>query len=187
MPRTAMAAIIGELRTLVGDPAGASQVFSDDQLQSFLDRNREFRNYADLMPVESRLGGAVQYLEFFALDKYFESDAKIYDSTDTEITPVTSGFLNGQWTFSQSYLALTIRGFAYDLMGAAADVCEAWMQKVKFDFDFSADNQSYKESQKFKHLQDLAANFRSKAVFASKGANAVGTAAFGSSDWSCNA
>ena len=187
MARETMTQIISELRLLTGDSAGVSQVFSDDDLQSVLDKNREFRNYTDLQPVSHVLEGEKVNKTFISEDKYFESDTKIYDSDFIEIIPSASDFINARWDFAEHYLFLSIRGFCYDLYGAGADICEAWMQKVKFDFDFGADQQNYNESQKFSHLKELANTFREKAVFIKKTANSAGIGAYSSTDWSSDA
>ena len=48
----------------------------------------------------------------------------------------------------------------YDAYAAAADLLEAWAAKEKLAFDFDADGQSFKRSQKMRALLELAREYR---------------------------
>ena len=48
----------------------------------------------------------------------------------------------------------------YDAYAAAADLLEAWAAKEKLAFDFDADGQSFKRSQKAQALLELAREYR---------------------------
>ena len=47
-----------------------------------------------------------------------------------------------------------------DVYAAAADLLEAWAAKEKLAFDFDADGQSFKRSQKMRALLELAREYR---------------------------
>jgi hypothetical protein len=114
----------------------------------------------------------------------FEKSAKFYTYTFVEIipNPDKSNFLNGRFEFDNTQNStIQVSGFVFDLNNAAADVCESWAAKEKMSFDFSADSQSYKESQKFQQLYSMAQSFRAKATLFG-----VGTASYNSGDWNAN-
>ena len=48
----------------------------------------------------------------------------------------------------------------YDAYAAAADLLEMWAAKEKLAFDFDADGQSFKRSQKMRALLELAREYR---------------------------
>ena len=51
-----------------------------------------------------------------------------------------------------------------DVYAAAADLLEAWAAKEKLAFDFDADGQSFKRSQKAQALLGLAREYRKKQL-----------------------
>jgi hypothetical protein len=184
MARNTLQEIIVQIRLMVGDTAG-TPVFSDDNLQSILDSNRVEFNYLVLQGLTIPNTSAAK---IFNSPYSWEKSAKFYDSNYAEILPNSnSDFLHGRFEFDANQeIIIFISGFAFDLNNAAADILEAWAAKCKLDFDFGADSQDYKESQKFKMLKDLANSFRAKATLFGVGGlanSAIGTAAFGSTDW----
>ncbi len=48
----------------------------------------------------------------------------------------------------------------YDVYGAAADLLEMWAAKEKLSFDFEADGQTFRRSQKSQSLLELAREYR---------------------------
>ncbi len=63
--RASMADLLTRLRRLIGDPAGASQVWDDQSLQDYLDVRRKLIRYLPLVPeVSIAPGGTVQYVNF---------------------------------------------------------------------------------------------------------------------------
>lgn len=165
MARSSMAALITRLRRLVSDPAGASQTWDDNQLQDVLDEHRCDHRYERLCQEETYAAGTgvVTYLTYQAEAGEWESDAALTDNTYTPVTPTTSDYLRGRWTFTtEPNWPLFITGRTYDLYGAAADVLEAWAAKVKCQVDFSAEGMSTKLSQYGDRLLQLAATYRQK-------------------------
>lgn len=161
-----MAALLSRLRRLVGDPAGASQSFSDDELQEALDSHRREARYARLTEVESiASSGTVTSKDFEAGVGNWESGAQLTDSGFNVLSSgITADLLTGRWTFAaEPKWPLHVTGWYYDLQGAAADVLDEWAAKEKLSFDFSADGQSFKRSQKAERLLALAAECRKQA------------------------
>lgn len=157
-----MAELIGRLRGLIGDPAGANQTFDDQALQDYLDRRQTVVRFAPLRAEGSpRPDGTVDYLDYYADVGDWEADEKLYDGAYNLLTPATADRLVGHWTFSVNQPPpVLITGKFYDVFGAAADVLEAWAAKEKLSFDFDADGQSFKRSQKAAALLALAREYR---------------------------
>ena len=160
--RATMAELISRLRTLIGDPAGASQAFDDQTLQDYLDRRQTVARYALLRAEGSpRPDGTVDYLDYYADVGDWEADEKLYDGAYGLLTPASVDRLTGHWAFSTSQPPpVLIVGKFYDVYAAAADVLEAWAAREKLSFDFDADGQSFKRSQKAAALLALAREYR---------------------------
>ncbi len=164
MARTTLADLITRLRKLVNDPAGASQSWSDDELQDFLDANRLDVRHAALRPEPAWTGGTVTYTDYFADYGEWESDVTLEDSNGDDLTPSASNLVAGHWTFADGQDPnVYVTGKTFDLWAAAADVLEAWAAKVALEFDFDADGSGYKRSQKREALLAVAAQYRRKA------------------------
>lgn len=163
--RTSMAALITLVRDLIYDPAGASQVFSDDQIQTALDANREEERYEELTPLaDIAPGGAVSYSTWVSDDRHWEASITFTDAAYNVITGSSAyDYLAGRFTFSESQDAVLATGWTYDVYAAAADLCEQWAAKLKLQYDFSADGATYHRSQAVKGLLDRAATLRSQS------------------------
>lgn len=160
-----MATLITRLRRAVGDPAGASQVFSDDELQDFLDAHRVEVRVAELEPVRSvAVGGAVNYLEYLAPQGFWEDTPLLQSSSYATLNPSASDHLIGRWTFAATQLPpVYISGQQFDLWAAAVEALEAWIGKLKLDFDFVTDGQEISRSQKVGGIQKLIGEYQRKA------------------------
>ena len=99
MARSTMAALITRLRTLVADPAGASQAWADDDLQLALDAHRHQARYAELAPLDTVApGGAITWLVWVATRTDWEDSPELVNSAYTVITPASSDLIRGRWT-----------------------------------------------------------------------------------------
>lgn len=163
MARTALASIITQVRDLINDPAGAGQVFTDDQIQLSLDRYRQDVRYLRLEPAATITPSATSYLDYYAPGAYkpWEGSPTLVDGGYNALTPDTSDLDNGHWTFASSQSPpVYIVGIVHDLYSAAADLLEKWASKVALQFDFSADGGNYSMSQKQAQLMALARQYR---------------------------
>ena len=174
MARNTMGTVLADLRNLINDPAGTAQVWTDDQLQYHLDRHRLDVYQAPLAPVPTAIGGgSVAYYEYRSAYRDYEATAGgtavlfIENGVGTNVGTASYSFdtQNGIVTFTADTTgtAYYLTGRSFDLYGAAADVCEAWAQKVALEFDFSTDGQSFSRSQKAAMLSAQAERFRRKA------------------------
>jgi hypothetical protein len=172
MARETLTEIIAEVRRTIND-TGASPVFTADDLQAVLDRNRREANFVRLAKLENRLvGGAIDNRIFKADAPFWERSALFYDSNYNLLTPVAnkSDWLAGRWEFETAQQSVYLSGFCFDFYAACADALETWAAKEKLNFDFYANDQSYKESQKCEMLLALADRMRRKATFSNVGA-----------------
>lgn len=165
-PRTTMGSLVARLRMLIADHADPDQVFSDEDLQDFLDRRRIDVRRLELYAPPALAAGATQYLDFF--DPYFggnwEDDETLHGATLAPVTPTTADRLTGHWTFAASQLPpVYIVGKTYDVNGAAADACEVWAAREKLAFDVSADDARLLRSEKHAMLLTQAQTFRKRA------------------------
>ena len=160
--RSGMVVLIGRIRSMIGDPAGADQVFSDDEIQYAADVHRWEKRYAPLKGLVTYTNGVPGYLTWVAAEGNWESDAVLSDAQYGVLTPSGTDAINGRWTFAASQAAVYITGWFYDLFGAAADLLEAWAAKTASDFDFTADGASFHRSQKGAALRVMAEEYRKK-------------------------
>lgn len=166
MARSGMVDLITRLRTLVYDPAGADQTFSDDELQTFLDGHQTEVRYASLAPVETiNPGGSVSYLEYRAAAGWWEGTVSLlYDGSYDTLSPGTVNLEVGRWTFaSHQPTPVYIVGYHYDVYSAAVDVLTAWAARLKFAYDFTADGATFRRSQQMQTIRGLIAQYSALA------------------------
>jgi hypothetical protein len=150
---------------MIDDPSGASQVFTDDQIQDALDaRSDEARYY----PTESRSsiapGGATTYLTFDAPVGVWESGLELVDSSYAVLTPATTDLFIGRWTFAtQPKMPVMITGTTHDLYGAAGDLLLNRATNESDSFDVGADGLSLTRNQKQANYQQRASDYHAKA------------------------
>lgn len=159
-----MSALITRVRKLINDTAGASQRFTDDETQDALDRFREDVRYLRLLPGETiATGGAVSYLNYYSPKGWgdWETDGVLqYSSTWATLTPATSDWLTGLWTFSSNQNPdVYLTGKTYDVYGAAAFLLREWAALEKLSFDGSGSGRSFSRKQKYEMLSDLASQY----------------------------
>lgn len=155
--RTGMADLITHVRLLIYDTAGTAQVFSDDELQAFLDGHQTEVRYARLTAIPTvQSGGAVEYLGYRAASGWWEGTPSLYDGSYDELTAGTANLQTGRWTFAADQREpVYIVGYQYDVYGAAVDALVAWLGRLKFSYDFTADGASFRRSQQAGTIRGL--------------------------------
>jgi hypothetical protein len=160
MARSSMAALITRIRVLINDPAGASQVFTDDQIQDVSDESRVDMVNALLKPTVT-YAPTVQYLNYYSDLGGWETDYVILQNLSAAVTPSTSEPIAGKFTFSSSTPpTLTITGKLHDVYHASADLLERWAAKKALDFDVVVGGQTFRQAQVADALQKLAMAYR---------------------------
>ena len=166
--RSSMADLITHLRLLANDQN--SDEFTDQELQDVLDQHAYVAGYEQMTPIENITSeGVTEYKAFQSERLYFDTDAKLYNTSYSELTPDTSDYKLAYFTFSTSQdLPVLIYGWWYDMNAAAANVWELKASKYASLYDFDADGGDYKLSQKADAARKRAADFRAQSVTASQ-------------------
>src|SRR5678815_4066400 len=159
--RDTMTPLVARVRFHTQDLPGASQAFTELEIQNELDRTRTDVFYDDLVEQPTYTPGLTRWLDYFDPEaREWESDLILTDSSFNTLTPLTSDLLTGHWTFSASQNPpVYIRGKAYDTYRAAARMVEAKAQSLAAGglFDFSADGASFSRGQIVASYKGLAA------------------------------
>lgn len=168
MPREALIYVVELLRRTIGDPGGATQQFTDEELELFLDQTRSDVVERELEAVATPSGGTLVTLRHVVpadLRGLVWANVALTDGSRQAVTPSASNLALGEWTFSTDTdgpLYLTADG--YDLNAAGAIACDTWAAALsRHSYDFSADGASYHRSQAVKQLRETADNLRSRA------------------------
>ena len=137
----------------------------DGEMQDALDRYRVEDRYLQLdsKPTYAE-GGTATYLTFDAPNglKYWETNGEIVDNDYTVLTPDTSDWTNGRWTFTTAQdRPLRITGYYHDPYNAAADLLEVRLSMVAENYDFrTVDGDQYSRSQATQALENLILKYR---------------------------
>lgn len=127
-----MATVITQVRGLIGDTAGASQHFTDDQVEAALDRRRSEWNELALLAIRSHAAdGTEQLLKWVAERSPWEDGPVLLDPSFIPIdnesdATYTEDATDGIWTFAESQDGVYITGTTFDVYGAAADLLDQW-------------------------------------------------------------
>jgi len=160
--RSTMVDLIVRVRSLYGDPAGPSAKFDDQTIQDALDRERTDFILGDYRALAGRYtlpGGSYAWTDYFDPSGWgdWETDATLYNGSMTLLTPLTSDYLVGHWTFANQPPPVYVMGKSYDVYGAARAIVLRWIGLEATSFDFSAmRGTSFTVSQKREGLQMLA-------------------------------
>lgn len=176
MARSGMADIITQVRQLASAgasdySAGGITYWTDDQLQSHLDRVRAELWAEPLVAIARQTGpGTVVYTEFRTTWTWLESTTggtAIYYVTDSTGAAIgtanyTPDYQYGRITFGadQAGSARYLTARSYDVYEAAARVWESKAAHVADRFDFSADGASFKASQLVEQYTKMAVAMR---------------------------
>lgn len=165
--RATMADLITLVRGLIYDPTGATQVFSDDQVQTALDGRRTDVYHLSLSGQgEVGAGGVTTYRNYYAGVRHWEGGETVQNGSWATITPTTVDRVRGVWNFSAGYLPpVYVTGSHYDVYGAASDLVDQWLSRLALTtYDFSADGGDYKRSQIITNLTTLRDKLVRQAV-----------------------
>lgn len=158
--RAGMTALVDFVERLVNDPA--NEAHSRDDIQAALDLYRIEARYVELTPVVSYApGGAAVHTTFTAGAGYWETDGTLYDANHSALTPATSDWTAGRWTFAaEPARPVMLLGWNHDPYLAAADLLEVRAAQLAEDYDFTTGPDSFKRSQRQAQLLALAGRYR---------------------------
>ena len=163
MARSTMANLILRMRDLINDAPGASQVWTDDQIQGVMDASRQDIGNAVLTAFPTYSGSTIQYLDYYSDWTDWEDDVVLKQYLTQTVTPSASENIVGHWTFATNkFPPVYISGKTYDVYRSAADLLERWAAKWVLSYSFSSDGQSFQRQQAATMLQALAKTYRQK-------------------------
>lgn len=179
--RTTMVALIAKVRRLINDPAGASQQFTDNDIQDALDDWRRDVRYEQLTPAPTlyNVGGVANdpaqpgiadynWTDYYSSFQWWEQGEVLTDGHFITLTPASSDELTGHWTFNLptpgEYPPVFATGRVFDIYAAAADLLDMWSATLLSSVDFTADGQSFRLSQLSAGKQKMADIFRRRTL-----------------------
>ena len=171
MARTGMSNLISQLRDygVAGTndyTLGTTTYWTDNQLQTVLDRHKVFVHREPLVIVDSYDAGTLVYKEYRSQFGNFEETTggtAIFEIENA--VGVTYGTANWSADYANGIISFTadtagtpyyLTGTSYDIYSAAADI---WRQKAGHHasgVDFTTDNMTVKRGQLIKNDQDMA-------------------------------
>ena len=160
-----MADVVTRVRALVGDPAGADQVFSTEEVQDALNRRRTVVLYLSLEPVPTiSSSGTTSYLQYVAPWGDWQSPVMLQDGSYATLTPSAADLATGTWDFATHQPGpVFITGYRHDCHGAAADLADAWSATLKLEVDYDNAGLSNTWMHKAAGLRALADRLRQQA------------------------
>jgi hypothetical protein len=186
MPRATMAALITKTRSLINDPAGGGQVWSDDDVQDQLDPTRQDIREELLTPAPVILNAAstnniavLIWCDYFSRFKWWEDDVVLQGNNVATsaswkvLTPLTSEPIAGHWAFETTvfttgtapgqYPPVFATGKSFDVWLAAANLLEMWSAKYTLAYDVTTDQQTFRRGQIIDNQLKLAEQYRKRA------------------------
>jgi hypothetical protein len=181
-----MSALIAKVRQMIGDPSGSSQQFSDDDIQAYLDANRDDVRYENLQIAPSIVNNTntnnqadTIFADFYSRYGYWEADLTLQAYSNgaawVVVTPVAMELLIDQahFQFETNVFAsgtapgqlppVFATGKIYDPFACSADLLEMWAATMTGAYDISVDGQSLKRSQMPQMKLTLAQQYRKRA------------------------
>lgn len=164
--RSSMGYLITFVRELINDPAGASQKFTDQQIQDRLDLNR-LDLYADPLKSADTLDtdGTIDWKDFFARLPFWETDFTIQKIDGTTSTPNTSEPLIGKFSYTTTQTEpKVITGKVYNVYGVAATLLTMWIAEIRSQIQmWSADGTTIQRIGQVRDMQNLANTYSKMA------------------------
>jgi hypothetical protein len=161
--RTSMTALILSVRTLINDPPGGSETFTDQQIQDVMDEGRADYWNEPLKAKPTFSGSTISYLDYFHPLGGWEDDFVLKQYLTVLVTPSVSEPIVGHWTFAASTLPpIMITGKSHDRYRAAADLLERQSAQWMLSYGVSADGQTLNRQQVIDNIQKVIKLYRSK-------------------------
>jgi hypothetical protein len=158
-----MASLITRVRQLINDTAGASQQFSDQEIQDVLDYSRQDISNMPLTAYPTYSGSTILYLDFYSDSAPWEDGFTLKQYLTVTVTPSSSEPIVGHFVFATTTLPpVYITGNLHDPYRASADLLERLSARWAMSYNVSVDGQSLQRGQAFTALQALAKSYRMK-------------------------
>lgn len=158
--RSTMAKLIALIRGLINDPAGAAQIFTDDQIQEQLDFYKLYTN--DTLTALKNQAETV--IGWQSSNRYWEDGAALVDGSSSILSAATTDPITGYWTFTVNPTSVFVSGWIYDVYATASELLTLWAGKLGADVTkFSADGSSYEFASTKSQKLALAAQYAAKS------------------------
>src|SRR5260221_3474221 len=161
--RSTMANLIARVRLLINDPAVASQVFTDQDIQNVMDESRLDLNNEPLETAPTYASGTIQWLNYWHSLTNWE-DGMVFKQylsvteTPASIDPIAPLFVFAAIRFPPVF----VTGSVHDIWRSAADLLERMAARWVLQFNFTSDGKSFQRAQASTHLLSLAKVYRMK-------------------------
>lgn len=183
--RSTMSQIIARVRLMIGDPAGSSQQFQDQDIQDTLDESRDDLRYEGEIIAPSIVNNALTgnqaqtiFADYYSRYQWWEQDVVLQAYANgaawVVVTPVASDYIVGHWQFETNVFTtgtsvpgqlppVFATGKVYDLNCAAADLLQLWGATMTAAYDVNVDGQSLRRSQLMTAKLALSEYYRRRA------------------------
>ncbi len=176
--RTGMAELIGQLRAMSDAGTADTEIagtayWTDEQLESMLDRFRTDFRREKLIPRQEFIGGEVLVRDYFTRRANLERDDgsgtvwRITDAMGSAVasTAYTVNYDAGVIRFNtdQDGSARYLSGRSYDLYAAASEIWAHKAGHVAAYYDIDADNHHMSRSQYFEHCMNMMTFYRARS------------------------
>jgi len=146
--------LIPRVRQLINDPAGAPQVFTDQDVQDVLDESRVDVYSLQLTGKPTWTSTGFVYLDYLSELGGWEDGMVLKQFFTIVVTPQLVEPIAGHWQFAANTLPpVFITGKLFDCYRAAADLLERLAAKWMLSYSFSSDGQSFQRGQATLHLE----------------------------------
>lgn len=165
--RSSMAYIITYVRELINDPAGASQKFTDQQIQDRLDTQR-LDLYQDCLESADTLTptGTIEWHDFFSDMGFWETDYVIQRTNGVNPgAPTTAEPLIGKWNWAANQVQpLVITGRVYNVYGVASALLNTMIADERRQItSWTADGTTIQRLGQIRNLQNLSQEYAKRA------------------------
>lgn len=172
MARATMATLISFVRDRIGDPSGASAVFTDDQIQTALDATRyDITTPEVLIPVYSYSSGVIVWLDHYSQNAFWEDSPVLLNFGLQVISPTLSELLRepdpdgkaAHWQFATTQLGVRAMGHSFDVWGTCANLLEQKIiSQAALNINVNAGGSSFSLYQITQTMYQMVALYRSK-------------------------
>ena len=160
--RTSLIPIINRVRLNISDAAGSESLFTDEEIQEYLDARRR-----DVF--ELPLAVAPSDVDFYSpVGGWWEDSVTLTTTSEVEITALTtpalvsSNLVIGHWKLDDSLNSLLLTGSQYDVNGCSADLLDATLTRVMLEFDFLELGSTFKASQQAIAVEQAVKRYRAR-------------------------
>jgi hypothetical protein len=140
-----------------------SEQYTDQQIQDRLDMAR-LDLYSHKLCAADTLSstGTYEWKDFYSKHGFWEEGTVLQAPDGTVLTPTTSEYLIGRWTFAthQNQLPMGATGRVYNVYGVCAKLLFQWENTLRNQFNFTADGLTVQRIAQVKDLHALGLTFQ---------------------------